>query len=49
MMNSKDQLAEINVARMMGGDVNEPIIKEFVENLDQVNELAENSREFIHV
>ena len=48
-MNSKYLLAEINVAKMIGVDINEPIMKEFVENLDQVNELAENSRGFIHV
>lgn len=41
------QLAEINVARMKGVTINDPIMKEFVDNLDRVNELAENSEGFV--
>ena len=43
----KYQLAEINVARMIGVNIDDPVMKEFVDNLDRVNELAENSPGFI--
>ena len=32
---------------MKGVDINDPIMKEFVDNLDSVNEIAENSEGFI--
>ena len=41
------QLAEINVARMKGVNINDPIMKEFVDNLDRVNNLAETSKGFV--
>ena len=41
------QLAEINVARMKGVRINDPIMKEFVDNLDRVNQLAEDSEGFV--
>lgn len=41
------QIAEINVARMKGVDINDPIMKEFVDNLDKVNGEAENSEGFV--
>jgi len=41
------QIAQINVARMIGVNIEDPIMKEFVENLDRVNELAENSPGFV--
>ncbi|MGC4102446.1 DUF3291 domain-containing protein [Ferruginibacter sp.] len=41
------QLAEINIARMKGININDPVMKEFVDNLDAVNALAENSPGFI--
>jgi len=40
-------LAEINIARMKGVDINDPIMKEFVENLDAVNQIAEKSEGFV--
>ncbi|WP_299532677.1 DUF3291 domain-containing protein [Ulvibacterium sp.] len=43
----KYQLAQINVARMIGVNIEDPIMQEFVDNLDNVNELAENSAGFI--
>jgi Domain of unknown function (DUF3291) len=43
----KYQLAEINIARMKGVDINDPIMKEFVDNLVLVNTLAENSEGFV--
>ena len=41
------QLAEINIARMKGVNINDPVMKEFVDNLDTINELAEKSEGFI--
>ena len=43
----KYHLAEINIARMKGVDINDPIMKEFVENLDAVNQIAEKSEGFV--
>jgi hypothetical protein len=43
----KYQIAEINIAKMKGVDINDPIMKEFVENLDSVNEIAEKSEGFV--
>ena len=41
------QLAEINIARIKGVTINDPIMKEFVDNLDNVNEIAEKSEGFV--
>ncbi|WP_264566405.1 DUF3291 domain-containing protein [Flavobacterium sp. N3904] len=41
------QLAEINIARMKGVNIHDPIMKEFVDNLDKVNEIAEKSDGFV--
>lgn len=41
------QLAQINIAKMIGININDPIMKEFVDNLEKVNQLAENSDGFI--
>lgn len=46
-MTSIYQLAEINVARMKGVNIDDPIMKEFVDNLERVNALAENSEGFV--
>jgi hypothetical protein len=46
-MKNKYQLAEINIARMRGVSIEDPIMKEFVENLDIVNNIAEKSEGFI--
>lgn len=43
----KYYIAEINIARMKGVDINDPIMKEFVENLDAVNQVAESSEGFV--
>lgn len=40
-------IAEINIARMKGVNIDDPIMKEFVDNLDRVNNLAENSKGFV--
>jgi Domain of unknown function (DUF3291) len=44
---SKFQIAEINIARMKGVNINDPVMKEFVDNLDEVNAIAENSKGFV--
>jgi hypothetical protein len=41
------QIAQINIARMKGVDINDPLMKEFVDNLDIVNAIAEKSEGFI--
>ncbi len=44
---SKYQIAEINVARMRGVNINDPVMKEFVDNLSVVNSVAESSDGFV--
>ena len=41
------QLAQINVARMIGVNIEDPIMKAFVDSIDEVNNLAESSPGFI--
>lgn len=41
------ELAQMNVARMVGVNIEDPIMEEFVNNLDNVNTLAENSPGFV--
>ena len=43
----KYQIAEINIARMKGININDPIMQEFVDNLSVVNSIAESSDGFI--
>ena len=43
----KYQIAEINIARMKGTNINDPIMKEFVDNLDLINKIAESSEGFV--
>lgn len=40
-------LSQINIAKMIGSDINDPIMKEFVEQLNEVNALAEQSKGFV--
>ena len=44
---SKYQIAEINIARMKGINIKDPVMKEFVDNLDRVNTVAESSEGFV--
>ncbi len=44
---SKYHLAQINIARMKGVNINNPVMKEFVDNLDKVNTIAESSEGFV--
>ena len=41
------QLAQINIGRIKGVDMNDPVMKEFVDNLTMVNTIAETSEGFI--
>ena len=40
-------IAQINIARIKGVNIQDPVMKEFVDNLDRVNNLAENSTGFV--
>lgn len=44
---SNYQIAQINIARMKGVNINDPIMKEFVDNLDRINKLAKSSEGFV--
>jgi len=39
-------LAQVNIARMLA-PIDSPVMKDFVDNLDRINKLAENSKGFI--
>ena len=41
------QLAELNIARMRGVNMDDPIMKDFKNNLDRINDIAEGSDGFI--
>jgi hypothetical protein len=43
----KHHIAQINVGRIKGVTINDPVMKEFVDNLDKVNQLAESSKGFV--
>lgn len=40
-------IAQINIARIKGVTINDPVMKEFVDNLDLVNGIAEKSKGFV--
>ena len=40
-------IAQLNIASMLGEDINDPIMSEFVAQLDTINALAEQSRGFV--
>ncbi len=43
----KKQLAQLNIARMVGVNINDPIMLDFVAQLDEVNGVAESSEGFV--
>ena len=43
----KWHIAQLNIARMLGKNINDPIMSDFVEQLDNINTLAEQSKGFI--
>ena len=47
MQTLKWHLAQLNIARMIGSGINDPIMKDFVDLLDEVNEIAEKSKGFV--
>jgi hypothetical protein len=40
-------LAQINVAKIIGGDITDPVMEKFVAQLDEINALAEGSPGFV--
>jgi hypothetical protein len=47
MSEIKRHLAQINVAKMVGTTINDPVMEKFVAQLDEVNALAESSPGFV--
>ena len=47
MDTSNWHLAQLNIATMLGKDINDPVMAEFVAQLDTINVLAEQSRGFV--
>ena len=43
----KQHLAQLNIARMLSEDINDPLMADFVAQLDEVNAIAENSEGFV--
>jgi Domain of unknown function (DUF3291) len=43
----KFQLAQLNIARMTGVDINDPIMADFVAQIDEVNDIAESTEGFV--
>ena len=47
MQAAKWHLAQLNIARMIGTNISDPIMKEFVDRLEEVNAVAEKSKGFL--
>ena len=47
MNNTKYHIAQLNIARMSGKNIDEPAMADFVAQLDEINLLAEKSEGFI--
>ena len=47
MTENKWHLAQINIAKMIGATINDPIMEKFVAQLNEVNSLAEGSPGFV--
>jgi heme-degrading monooxygenase HmoA len=47
METSNWHLAQLNIATMLGKDINDPVMAEFVAQLDTINVLAEQSKGFV--
>ena len=41
------QLAQINIVQMKGSDFNDPVMADFVANIDRINQIAEASPGFV--
>ncbi|MDX2045793.1 MAG: DUF3291 domain-containing protein [Chitinophagaceae bacterium] len=46
-MNNKWNVAQLNIAKMLGKNIDDPVMAEFVAQLDTINALAEESKGFI--
>ena len=46
-MDTNWHLAQVNIARMIGVNIDDPIMSKFVAQLDEVNALAEGSPGFV--
>src|SRR5215213_369341 len=47
MQTMKWHLAQINIGRMVGANINDPVMKDFVDRLEEVNAVAEKSKGFV--
>ena len=47
MQQNKWQIAQINIGKMIGVNINDPIMKDFVDQLEEVNAIAEKSKGFV--
>lgn len=47
MADNKWHLAQLNIAKMIGKNINDPVMTEFVAQLDTINALAEQSKGFV--
>lgn len=47
MYSGKWQLAQLNIATMLGKDIDDPVMADFVAQLDTINALAEQSNGFV--
>ncbi len=47
MSQDKWQIAQLNIATMLGKDINDPVMKDFVDQLAGINALAEESPGFV--
>lgn len=47
MSSNRWQLAQLNIAKMLGKTINDPVMAEFVAQLDSINALAEQSKGFV--
>lgn len=47
MAGNKWHLAQLNIAKMVGKNINDPVMAEFVAQLDTINALAEQSKGFV--
>jgi hypothetical protein len=47
MHSTKWHVAQINIARMIATNINDPVMKTFVDQLDEVNQIADNSKGFV--
>ena len=47
MNNTQWHLAQINIGKIVGASINDPVMKTFVDQLEEINALAEGSKGFI--